>query len=282
MSTQKCAPCPARSTFGDHANAQCFERSTCATPAAAAERSIEPMLPGSCTSSTSRQKSAKRSCGGRGVATTANTPTLAGTDAVAANNAAGTTSVRCEWRSATSRTAGVASASSATISVSALPCRRRYAETTCSPSSTHLPVLRRSRDDAISAAASRRRGFWREVTCCTGLPLDAVLARAPRRAQRRLALALIRGTADRPYRQRGRACRGRTGRFAGRLAAHFIRPLPQLEEHFVLLHHAELGAGALFDRLGARLQVAHVGVERIVSRLELRVRFLLGGPLPVE
>ena len=28
MSTQKCAPCPARSTLGDHANAQCFDSST--------------------------------------------------------------------------------------------------------------------------------------------------------------------------------------------------------------------------------------------------------------
>ena len=63
---RKCAPCPARSTLGDHANAQCFDSSTCSTPAAAAVRSIEPTLPGSCTSSSSRLKSAAR--GARGAA----------------------------------------------------------------------------------------------------------------------------------------------------------------------------------------------------------------------
>jgi len=57
--------------------------------------------------------------------------------------------------------------SSVTISDSGAPFRSMYVETMCSPSSTHFPDLRRSRDDAISAAASRRRGLLREVTCCT-------------------------------------------------------------------------------------------------------------------
>ncbi len=71
MSTRKCAPCPARSTFGDHANAQCFDISTWRTPAAAAVRSIEPTLPGSCTSSISRQKSAGADGAGVSAGTTA-------------------------------------------------------------------------------------------------------------------------------------------------------------------------------------------------------------------
>jgi hypothetical protein len=54
MVVAKCAPCPARSTFGDHAKAHCFDSSTCSTPAAAAVRSMVPTLPGSCTSSTMR------------------------------------------------------------------------------------------------------------------------------------------------------------------------------------------------------------------------------------
>ena len=49
----------------------------------------------------------------------------------------------------------------------------------------------------------------------------------------------------------------------------------QLEEHLVVADHAELGARALLDGLGARLQVAHVGVERLVARLELGVGLAL-------
>ena len=41
-------------------------------------------------------------------------------------------------------------------------------------------------------------------------------------------------------------------------------------------------ARALLDRLEAGLQVAHVGVERLVARLELRVRLALRRELPVE
>ena len=79
------------------------------------------MLPGSCTSSTSRQKSAKPSAAGRGVVTTASRPTLAGTDEAAANSESDTTSVRADWRSANARMEGVASASSVTIRDSGAP-----------------------------------------------------------------------------------------------------------------------------------------------------------------
>ena len=54
IAVRKCAPCPARNTLGDHANAQCLDNSTCSTPAAAAVRSMAPTLPGSCTSSSRR------------------------------------------------------------------------------------------------------------------------------------------------------------------------------------------------------------------------------------
>ena len=59
-------------------------------------------------------------------------------------------------------------------------------------------------------------------------------------------------------------------------------PVCDLEEHFVLADHAELGARALLDRLVAGLQVAHVGVERVVARLELRVRLALRRELPID
>src|SRR5260221_6163824 len=51
--------------------------------------------------------------------------------------------------------------------------------------------------------------------------------------------------------------------------------LDDLVEDLVLLHHAELEAGALLDRRVAFLEVAHLGVERVVTRLEARVALLL-------
>jgi hypothetical protein len=56
----------------------------------------------------------------------------------------------------------------------------------------------------------------------------------------------------------------------------------KLEEHFVGLHHAELGARALLDGLRARLEIAHVGIERGVARLELGVCLPLQRELPVR
>src|SRR6185503_17912804 len=149
----------------------------------------------------------------------------------------------------------------------------------CSPSSTHLPDFRRSRADAMSAAASRRRGLWREVTCRTRSPSKSRvrLAAAPRRRR----LAFFRGAAGWPDRQRRAAPRRRhDGR--GRLVASLARALAELEEHLVLLHHAKLRARALLDRLEAGLEIANVRVERIVARLELRIRFLLRREMTVE
>ena len=182
MSTQKCAPCPARSTFGDHANAQRFDNRTRATPAAAAERSIEPTLPGSCTSSSNRQKPVGAGTPATGGATTARTPTPAGSVASSPKRAAGTIIVRSESRSANERTAGRESASSLTISVSGAPYRAAKTSTTCSPSSTHRPALRRSRDEATSRAASFSRGLLREVIRCTVRYVDRGRSRRAGRA----------------------------------------------------------------------------------------------------
>src|SRR5690349_21620403 len=55
-----------------------------------------------------------------------------------------------------------------------------------------------------------------------------------------------------------------------------------LEEHFVLADHAKLGTSALLDRFGASLQVAHVGIERIVAHLELRIRLALRRELAIR
>ena len=75
----KCAPCPARSTFGDHANAQCFDSSTCSTPAAAAERSIVPTLPGILHVVEQQAESrAAQAALARGVATTASNADVGG------------------------------------------------------------------------------------------------------------------------------------------------------------------------------------------------------------
>ena len=48
-----------------------------------------------------------------------------------------------------------------------------------------------------------------------------------------------------------------------------------------MLDHAELAARAFFDGLEAGFQIAHVGVQRIVTRLELRVRIALLRKLPI-
>src|SRR5437764_13970262 len=55
-----------------------------------------------------------------------------------------------------------------------------------------------------------------------------------------------------------------------------------LVEDFVGARHAELVAGALLDRVGALLQVAHLGGEATVACLELRVLALGSGELPVH
>ena len=44
-----------------------------------------------------------------------------------------------------------------------------------------------------------------------------------------------------------------------------------LEEDLVVAHHAELAARALLDRLAALLEIAHLGGEARVARLELAV-----------
>ena len=75
---------------------------TCATPAAAAVRRIEPTLPGSCKSSSSRQKSAMRPGAGVGVGTTASTATSAGN----CEN-----SVQAEAETASTRDAGMRASS---------------------------------------------------------------------------------------------------------------------------------------------------------------------------
>src|SRR2546428_13681994 len=72
---KKCAPMPARITFGDHANTELFERKTCGTPAATAVRRIDPKFPGSWISSSNRQLAMLCGAGlGGGARGTAATP----------------------------------------------------------------------------------------------------------------------------------------------------------------------------------------------------------------
>src|SRR5438105_6419718 len=55
-----------------------------------------------------------------------------------------------------------------------------------------------------------------------------------------------------------------------------------LVEDFVGTRHAELVARALLDRLGAGLEVAHLGGERGVTHLERGIPAFPRGYLPVE
>src|SRR5437016_4476218 len=55
-----------------------------------------------------------------------------------------------------------------------------------------------------------------------------------------------------------------------------------LVENLVALDHAELHAGALFDRLEALLQVAHLGIEGVVARLQAGRSLALLRKLAVE
>ncbi len=281
MSTQKCAPCPARSTLGDHANAQCFDSSTCATPAPAAERSIEPTLPGSCTSSSSRQKSAGAAFVGVGVVTTASRPTPAGSVASSPKSDAGTTSVRSACRSA-----------------SAPNCRARQRVVghdqrlgcTVSRGVDCDQVLAFEHAPARLAPVARRGDQPRRLAQSRIVPRSDVAARwnaagndcarpssaCPGGAQRLAADAGCRS--DRQRCGVARGWRSPVPRPPSRAA----RSLAELEEDLVLPHHAELRARALLDRLVAALEVAHVGVERIVARLQPRVSIPLRRELPVE
>src|SRR6185436_11515687 len=55
-----------------------------------------------------------------------------------------------------------------------------------------------------------------------------------------------------------------------------------LKKNLVAADEAELVARALLDRLGAGLQVAHLGIEGAVAPLELRVLRLLGLELVLQ
>src|SRR4051812_33699241 len=58
--------------------------------------------------------------------------------------------------------------------------------------------------------------------------------------------------------------------------------LQHLHENFVFLDHAELVAGALFDRARAFLEILHLGIELGVARLLFFVLLLGGSDLLVQ
>ena len=62
-----------------------------------------------------------------------------------------------------------------------------------------------------------------------------------------------------------------------------IAPIIQyLKKHFILLDHAELAARAFFDRIQPLLQIAHLGIERGVARLQLQIGIALRSELPID
>ena len=111
------------------------------------------------------------------------------------------------------------------------------------------PVLRRSRDDWARRVASLMRGFCDEVTRCIGLAGQAG----------------------------DDSVHGLRGRRGWRLRARGL----ELEQDLVVLDHPELVSRALLDCLVTGLEIAHVGVQRVVSDLELRVGVTLQRDLPV-
>ncbi len=149
---KKCAPMPARITFGDHANTELFERKTCGTPAATAVRRIDPRFPGSWIFSSRRQFETLFGSGtGRGVLTTAATPAALTSWEIRPRSSSESARRECAGTlSKNERSSGLASALSLTRIVSAIPPLSWYARTRCSPSRIVLPVLRRSRDDPAS------------------------------------------------------------------------------------------------------------------------------------
>jgi hypothetical protein len=49
----------------------------------------------------------------------------------------------------------------------------------------------------------------------------------------------------------------------------------QLEQHLVVLNHAELASRAFFDGFEAGLEIADISIECIVSRFQLFIRLVL-------
>src|SRR5262245_35370065 len=60
-----------------------------------------------------------------------------------------------------------------------------------------------------------------------------------------------------------------------------LRPIHDLEENLVLPDHAQLEAGPFLDRLKSLFQVANLGIERGVARLQRLVLRSLRAELPV-
>src|SRR5262247_3538346 len=65
-------------------------------------------------------------------------------------------------------------------------------------------------------------------------------------------------------------------------AAALRGPLDNLEEHFVRTDHAELEPRPFLDRLEPLLQVPHLRIERIVSRLQRLIPRLLARQLAID
>ena len=70
---------------------------------------------------------------------------------------------RSGMRASTVRSAGFSIADSTTMTVSGAPWRSRNTRNECSPSSTHRPVLARSRDEATRRIACLTRGLSADV-----------------------------------------------------------------------------------------------------------------------
>src|SRR5262249_39744451 len=175
MDRKKCAPIPARTTFGAQANTELRDRKTWRLPAATAVRRIDPRFPGSWMFSSSRQPEAGSGTGpARGVRMTAATPAALTSCEIASKTPSASARRSPAGKVSTSRaTAGSASALSLASTVSALPPLSAYARTRRSPSRMVVPVVRRSRDDPASFTKALTAGLLRDRIALSGAGPEA-------------------------------------------------------------------------------------------------------------
>src|SRR5690242_5408042 len=161
---KKCAPMPARITFGDQANTDSRDRKTWRVPAATAVLRIDPRFPGSWMFSSSTQPERGFGTGpASGVRMTAATPSGLASCEIAAKRPSGSSRrERAGKFSRNARVAGSANALSVPSTVSAVPPLSWYAFARRLPSRSVLPVLRRSRDEPASLTRALNAGLLLE------------------------------------------------------------------------------------------------------------------------
>ena len=156
----------ARRTFGDHTSAQSALSTMSRTPEAAALRKMVPILPGSCTRSSTTQSPSSGSFAADGSLISATifppSPNPVSLPSIgAATETVFSDGIRCS-------NANISASSkrfSATYTHSGLPPAFKKASKRCVPSSRVWPKARRLAVEAASLARCLIRLFWAEAMC---------------------------------------------------------------------------------------------------------------------